>query len=185
MPVEIIRNAVQLPSSSPTRRGRHTSFTKLLYRVDPQVLNGFGFYGKICRPGARIPESDLWPTDEYPARPVLLEYVSQAGRGRRGHQTDQSEGALYVLWTYDREARDWIELGRATGVSTEWVITLQPLALNALTPQKPQARADVSAIASRIVSFLDGELTQLAAEERQQILDVVHNQLASRMCAAA
>jgi hypothetical protein len=179
--VEVPRRAVELPSSSLTRQGRHRSFAKLLYRVDLNALSGFGFHGKICRPGARIPESELWPTAEYPARPVLLEYV--AGHGRRGHQT-QGDGALYVLWTYDRQARAWIELGRASGTSTEWVITLQPLAVNALAPRKPAARADVSAIASRIVSFLDGELTQLESEERHEILDVVHNQLASRMCAA-
>jgi hypothetical protein len=149
--------------------------------VDSDALSGFGFHGKLCRPGARIAESDLWPSSEYPARPVLLEYVAQVGRARE----DQCEGALYVLWTYDLAKRSWTELARANGVSTEWVLTLQPLALSALAPRKPQARADVSAVASRIVSFLDGELAQLAVEERHQILDVVHNQLASRMCAAA
>ena len=179
--VEVPRRAVELPSSSPTRQGRRRSFAKLLYRVDPEALSGFGFHGKICRPGARIPEAELWPTEEYPARPVLLEYV--AGHGRREYQT-QADGALYVLWAYDHHAHEWAELGRANGTSTEWVITLQPLAVNALTPRKPPARADVSAIASRIVSFLDGELTKLESGERHEILDAVHNQLASRMCAA-
>jgi hypothetical protein len=181
MQPEGIRNAVVLPSTATTRGRRYASYAKLLYRVDLGALSGFGFHGKVCRPGARMAEADLWPTSEYPARPVLLEYVAQAGRSREA----QREGALYVLWAYDLEKRTWTELGRATGVSSEWVLTLHPLALSALAPRKPQARADVSAVASRIVSFLDGELTQLATEERHQILDVVHNQLASRMCAAA
>ena len=171
----VSRNLVELPSSSRTRQARHKSFAKLLHRVDADALTGFGFHGKICKPGARIAESELWPSEEYPARPVLLEYVAAAGRNL--------DGALYVLWIYDRDSHAWNELGRASGISTEWVITLQPLAMTALTPRKPRHRADVTAIASRIVSYLDGELTQLAAEERHQILDAVHNHLASRAAA--
>lgn len=56
------RNQIQLPSSSPSRRSRTYSYAKLLYRVDPHATSGFGFEGKLHKPGHQVAENELWPT---------------------------------------------------------------------------------------------------------------------------
>lgn len=176
----LTRDGVRLPSSSATRESRYKSFAKLLYHVEPHAATGFGFHGKICKPGAMVRESELWPSEEYPPRPVLLEYVAGAGRER-------GAGVLYVLWSFDSARREWIELGRAMAAAAEWSTILRPLALQALRPpRKPAGCAhDVGAVAERIVAALDAELRPIEYAEQLQVLNAVHDQLAVRICRAS
>lgn len=176
------RDGVRLPFSSPTRDGRYKSFAKLLCRVDPDPSSGFSFHGRIAKPGAMVEYAWLWPTSEYPADPLLLEYVANVGRGHEAQLT----GMLYVLWRFDAHTREWSELARAAGFATEWIIILGPIAAHTLRPaRKPAAREEMAAIAGRIAAAVDLELTGLEGGERYQVLDVVHNQLAIRMCQAS
>jgi hypothetical protein len=79
----IIRAGVKIPRTS--ARSATGICAKLLYRVDPNSLNGYGFEGAYMRPGRTIDESALWPTKQYPKIPVLLEYAGRRtirGNGR-------------------------------------------------------------------------------------------------------
>lgn len=173
---EVVRG-IRLPRTSGRTAGN--SFAKLLNYVDPEASTGFGFEGKIFRPGATVTEAQLW-SEGYPATPILLEYAAPGPSYGRGHNRNQQ---LYVLWKWDREAHEWVELGRARSVSWEWAIDLRPLAIRALAESRAgfTVMPNLVMIAARISGFLDGELKPLEIPDRQRILAVLHDQFAGRL----
>ena len=176
-PQEIVRG-IRLPRTGGRSTGG-TSFAKLLTYVDPEASTGFGFEGKILRPGTTVTETELWP-DGYPPTPVLLEYAPPLpGHGRGHNRGDQ----LYILWKFDREKNEWVELGRARSVSWEWAIDLRPLAVRALAEARSVVAVlpNLVGIAARISGFLDGELKPLEVPDRQKVLSVIHDQFAGLM----
>jgi hypothetical protein len=171
-PPEIVRGGIQLPHSSP--RNCRNAFIKLLSHVNPEADQGFGFEGKILRPGSVVTEAELRPTDEYPERPVLLEYAQAPAQGKRGHNRTES---LYVLWSLDAQSNTWRELGRANAVSWEWAVDLRPLALRAMQ-QRPQVMPDLLAVEMRIMAVLERELASVAAAQQSLVLAIIHDQIA-------
>lgn len=177
------RHDVQLPCSSPTRRGRTYSYAKLLHHVDPQASSGFGFEGILLKPGLYVAENALWPTPEYPSTPILLEYVDVHGMGPSEPSEYQRKHnqKLYVLWRFDPDSREWIELARA--VDEGWAMILRPAAIAALAacrrPVVPITH-DLPAISARIGSLLDKELAVLEPDAQDQVLNVLHTHFAIR-----
>jgi len=174
---EIVRG-IRLPRTC----GRSTSansFAKLLNYVDPEASTGFGFEGKIMRPGTTVTEAELWP-EGYPETPILLEYAPPGPSYGRGHnRRDQ----LYILWKFDREEHVWLELARAQSVSWDWAVDLRPIAVRALAEARSAITVlpNLVGIAERISGFLDGELKPLEVLDRQKVLCVLHDQFAGLM----
>jgi hypothetical protein len=165
-------------------RGRK-SFLKLLSRVDPNAHDGFGFEGKLFRPGARVEPAELRPTSDYPEIPVILEYSIAPASGIKGNR--RAPG-LYVLWCWRAEAEQWHEIGRASSYSWEWAIDLRPLAIRALSQARAGARdaensTDLAAIADSLTLFVDKQLDHLQPAERAMVIGILHDHFAARFCA--
>jgi hypothetical protein len=175
MESEVVRGGIQIPHTSP--RNCRDTYAKLLLRVDPRAPCGFGFEGKILRPGSTVTDAELRPSEEYPEMPVLLEYAQVAAQGRRGHNRRES---LYVLWRFD--GATWIELGRSMSASWEWAIDLRPLAVRALD-QRPHVMRDLAAAQKRIAAALAQELEGLESADQWRVLGIIHDQLACRVAA--
>lgn len=176
----VVRRGIMLPRSS-ARKCRE-DYCKLLVSVDPDAQSGFGFEGRIFRPGSIVSEADLWPEGSPPGAPVLLEGAMIAGDGPASkRRMDQ----LYVLWRYNAEMNAWTELGRARSVSWEWAIELRPLAVRAMQEQRGHgavsSAADHPAIAARIRNVFEGELQELADADKWRVLAIIHDELAGRV----
>jgi hypothetical protein len=179
---EILRGGIRLPRSSAPRE--RNCFLKLLYRVDPEADHGFGFEGIILKPGSVVAPSQLRPDDRFPETPVLLEYTPGEAYGPAGRRR---RDAIYILWLYNQAKDDWREMGRAVSYSWEWAVELRPLAARTLKEARSSVEiaklTDVPAIAERIATFLDHELTPLDPCDRLRVIGVLHDQFASRLVA--
>lgn len=178
MPGEIVRGGIRLPCSAATRADRYRSFAKLLSHVDDDAATGFGFQGRMLRPGAIVTPAELHPGSEYPATPVLLEYAARGVGTGTGHNRRAS---VYVLWRY--HSNEWVEIGRAVSESWTWALDLGPIARRALAESRSVSVVvvvDVRQIAVRIANLLDAELRALNAGDRQRILAILHDQFACR-----
>jgi hypothetical protein len=182
MPSEItvVRGGLRLPCSSP--RTCRDKFAKLLSHVDPEAEHGFGFEGKFYRPGTTLTDAEIRPGPEYPAIPIVLEFMTGAVHGIAGHRRAES---IYILWRYDPLIDNWREIGRAVSFSWEWAVVLRPLAVQAMRDARGgnlELMPDFPAIAGRIASFLDSELKSVEAEHRLKLLGVLHDQFGTRLC---
>src|ERR1017187_3112820 len=74
------RYMVRIPSSA-IRRSQLV-FAKLIERVLPRAFSGFDLPGPFFRPGSEVEEKDLWPSDQYPKRPILIEGAGISKPGR-------------------------------------------------------------------------------------------------------
>lgn len=176
---ELVR-VIRIPRSVVRRDAM--SFAKLLSKVSPNASTGFEFEGTFLRPGARIDHAALWPTPQHPRVPVLLECAGSDGTGW-GHRRSP---LIYILWRYDQDQGEWIELARAVGQAWDWCEVLGPVAARALAEQLPvRPPPDVGALAQRMARLLDDELGAVAPEERWKLLAIIHDQLAWRFTAAA
>jgi len=90
---------------------------------------------------------------------------------------------LYVLWEYDRKAREWRELARVWAESWEWALELGPLARRALEPVRELP--DLRRVGERLAALIERELEPLEARQRAQVAGVLHDQFAARMVAWA
>lgn len=175
----LVRGGVRLPCSSP--RGAREKFAKLLSYVDPDGEHGFGFEGKFVKPGQVLTDAELQPAPEFPAIPVLLEFMKGPAYGLPGHRRcDQ----VYILWRLS-EDRAWKELGRAVSTSWEWALELRPLAVRALREARggPLVRVlpDLGIAAARISKMLTRELQALEDTERHKLIGVLHDEFAVRL----
>jgi hypothetical protein len=173
------RYGVRIPRSSP--RSCQTDYAKLLRSVDPNARCGFGFEGVLLRPGSMVWRAELWPTDEYPRVPLLLEAAlvpsEEPAAQRRMEQ-------LYVLWRYNPDHDTWAELGHARSEAWHWALELRGLAVRALAESRPVILAtvtDLSEIQKRIAAVLDLELGALAVAEQWCVLGILHDQFARRV----
>jgi len=169
------RRQVRLPRSAETRLD--LTFAILIRRVYPQRVMGDAFDGKRLRPGATINESDLWPTPEWPERPLVVEY---AGSDRSGHGHRRS-AHNYFLWSYNPGAPGWAEIARASAVGIEWVEILKPVALRYLTAANPANVTIATDATSRVLCLLESELEPLEAADRQTLLGLLWEQVLGRM----
>src|SRR5437660_46024 len=102
---------VYLPNTCPENRKHHTHL-KLLTSVDPLAEHNLGFEGRVLWPGTRLAETEISP------RSVVLEYAGPQGQWKRGKQRPH----LYILWRYDPERRDWIEIAQAQAIDWSWAV---------------------------------------------------------------
>jgi hypothetical protein len=159
---------VKLPRSA-TRRGALT-WAKLLTRVDAKAQNGFGFEGRIVRPGALI------GIHEMPEPAVVLECAGNDGSGR-GHRRAED---VYILWRYDRRRGEWAELARARSVNWEWALDLRPIARRALEGPPPNAPEERTAIA-RVLNLVDAEIEGAGQQTLLDVMAALHDRLAARV----
>jgi hypothetical protein len=172
---EVVRGGVRLPC---TGRRNYQSYSKLLKRVDPQATSGFDFEGQMLRSGTVVTDAQLRPSDEWPAMPVLLEFVMvMVEQGKLGRKRAEQQ---YVLWRFDGYV--WIELGRAQSPSWQWAIDLRELAVRALA-QGPEVMPDLAAVQARIAAAIARELEGLEGELQSRVLGIVHDQIACRVAA--
>lgn len=173
---EILRGGIRLPRSA--SRTERDTFVKLLSFVDPEAEHGFGFEGKLLRPGSLLTPAQLRPADHFPEIPIVLEYLPGTKNGRRREQ-------LYILWRLDWSTHEWRELGRAVSESWHWANDLRPLAVRALKEARSkhalELQPDFPAIERRIAQFLDAELKPLEAGDRVRVLAMLHDQLATKL----
>jgi hypothetical protein len=135
------------------------------------------FEGRRLRPGSNLPESELWDTLGRSCAPLLLEY---AGSDRSGHGHKRSQH-LYILWSYDPERHDWLELARTSAEGVEWVDVLRPVALRHLAGSAPKGGAATAGATSRVLTVLETELETLDTDGRCNLLGNVWEQFLARL----
>lgn len=163
-----------------TRRGA-ISYAKLLSRVDANAHDGYGFDGKLLRPGALISETELGIHYSKPA-PILLECTDI--EGSRDCRNRRKWEKLYILWRYEKESKSWIEIVRTQCQSDEWVEVLREPARIALGRASWAVIPSVADRVTRIRALLDRELRDLEDGQARQVLGELHDQFASRMVKA-
>lgn len=169
---------VRIPCSS--RRNNSNTYGKLLTRVDPQAINGFGFEGSIIRPGKEVQWSALWPTPAHPKIPILLECAGaqKAGWGHR------KEPDVYILWRFDPVRKEWGELGRSSSLTGAWAYDLRAPAVRALEESLGTAVeifGGFDKVVERLDHLLTYELGKLPLEERGRAVGILHDQFCSRL----
>lgn len=170
---------IRIPRSS-TRRIDET-YAKLLRSVNEPATTGFDFDGLILRPGQQLEEAELWPSEDWPEIPVLLECAGIAEPGW-GHRRSSY---CYILWQYSRETQEWREIARTTAVSTEWCRVLGPIARRLVVGEVlPRPRQEIVQLAERLVGAIEVALRRLTETDRAALLCHVHELLAAMACRA-
>lgn len=165
----------RLPRTA-TRRGA-VCFAKLLDGVDSQAVDGFGFRGKLYRPGEQIPLAELGEN------PVLLECTE--AEGSHGDRTRKRWESLYIIWRFDRERGEWVELARAQAHASDWALCLRDAARFALGRVSWSIVPKVGEAATRIRLVLDQVLEGLEPSQRSQTVAILHDEFAARIVAGA
>lgn len=170
--------SVRIPNSRASRNG--LTYARLLLRVLPRGTMATAFEGQLFKPGALIDEAALWPTDEYPRIPILLEYAGSDHSGRGHHRSKD----IYLLWRYDGARGQWIELVRCHSERAEWIEHLRPVALEVLGRVPVLVDGEVAArISARVVGVLDQELERLTCNERHVVMAFVYQAFSARAVA--
>jgi hypothetical protein len=163
---------VKLPRSA-LRRGALT-WSKLLDHVDADARNGFGFQGRILRPGALV------ALEELPEPAVLVECAGSDGSGH-GHRRSAT---TYILWQFDRARGEWRELARAASVGREWASDLRSIALRALGHEPaPFIPPTTQETIARVLALVEGELRGVRAETVLDLMGALHDRLAAHAAA--
>lgn len=152
-------------------------YAKLLDRVEPDACDGFGFKGRLLRPGDRI---------ELPAdleNVVILERTEV--EGPLGARNRRRWEALYILWRYDRKTGEWTELAKVQSTSSDWAVLLREAARFALGKMSWAIAPKMAEVADRIRIALDKELQGLDPSQRRQLVAQLHDEFAVRIVAGA
>ena len=165
---------VRLPRTS-SRRNESTHI-KLIERIRPDRCAGLAFQGKHFRGGDTIEETDLWPTPDFPARPLLLELGGIATPGW-GHNRSSH---WHLLWRYVVEHSQFEEIARVEARGIDWVEALKYLAIAELGPERPKERETASRAAQRIVDALEAELKELDGAPRLDFLALIADEIEKR-----
>jgi hypothetical protein len=172
---------VTLPYSGHRRSSE--PYCALILRAPRLARHPFDLDQVILRPGRTVPDAALWPTPAAPRIPVLLE-CTISPRARAGICPYKGE-CLYILWRWQAQRREWIEVTRCYSRNGEWWAYLHPaivreLARSGAGPVEP----DVEALSQETAEWLDAHLRDLADDERAQMLSRVYDLLAARIAAA-
>lgn len=166
---------IRIPNSA-TRRGG-IAFVKLLNWVNEPATTGFDFDGRLLRPGQQIDEAELWPSEDWPGVPVLLECagITEPGWGHR------RSSYCYIVWQYDREAGEWREVARTTAVDSEWCYVLGPIARRLVVGEVlPRPRREIIDLADQlIIAINEVVLSHLTESDAAAVLARLHDILAS------
>lgn len=165
---------VAIPKSA-VGRGERT-YARLVRSVT-RSASGLAFEGKLLRCGDSIEESELWPDDDYPAVPLLIEFAGRAVVGR-GHNRSSW---LYILWRFEPHAHVWRELARTASVGAEWVDYLRPIALLEMGRKRADPDDVAARVSRRVLIVLDGELDCLADDERLLAISLIYEQVTARL----
>ncbi len=174
--------SVRIPRSS--SRNVKGTFAKLLVRVQADASTGFGWEGTPVRPGSLIEWSELWPTPQHPRVPVLLECAGSVDP-RDGAANKRSWPCLFVLWKFDLDQKDWIELARSASLTWTWAIDLRPIAMRAIEESQGAAvevYGDFAVVVNRLHHLIDFELGKLPLLERARAVGALHDALFARLC---
>jgi hypothetical protein len=125
-----IDKMIRLPNTCPENR-RQFTHVRMLTQVEPDAWSAAGFHGALFQPGGQILAAEL---REHPA---ALEFAGPQGTWR---QRNRERENLWILWRYDRVARDWREIARALAVGSEWALILREPAIRALQPRPGSQR---------------------------------------------
>ncbi len=152
------------------------------------AIMGLGAYEQtplsvyLIKTGATIEESALWPTPDYPAVPLLLEY---AGNDRTGRGHNRSND-IYLLWRYERESGRWVALLKCTGQGTDWIAPVKQRALAELARTAPPLSCThASDVCVRVLAALDHELELLDTVNRHLVMSFVYQEFSARAVAYA
>ena len=167
---------VPIPNNRLSRN--EMGYAKLLLRVYPRRTNGLDPYdGQLLTPGSVIEQAELWPTTEYPATPLLLEYAGSDQSGR-GHKRSNS---IYILWRFELVRSEWAEVARAVSQGDDWRTYLVPIAFAEINRGSPPRDATYAAgVCSRILGALDSELDRLTIDDRNMVMHFIYEQFTAR-----
>jgi hypothetical protein len=145
-----------LPRTSTSRNDK--GFLRLLTAVDPHAPPGLQFRGQLLTPGASFDPASL------PRPAVLLECAGsvrvEEGSGRYCFRH------MWLLWRWNAERGEWIEVVRETSDSAEWTLNFVPIAVRLLRAEGDDLRrADLGRAETERIAELIGEaLGQLSRE---------------------
>lgn len=167
---------VPIPNSRLSRS--EMGYAKLLLRVYPRRTNGLDpFDGQLLKPGAIVEQAELWPTQEYPPVPLLLEYAGSDQSGR-GHKRSNS---IHILWRFELVRSEWTEVARAVSQGDDWRAYLVPIAFAEISRGAPPRDATYAAgVCGRILGALDSELDRLTIDDRNMVMHFVYEQFTAR-----
>ncbi|MFN3326736.1 MAG: hypothetical protein ACK5AZ_24850 [Bryobacteraceae bacterium] len=176
---------VRLPRTA--ERRSELTYCQLLQRVR-RSREGFGYWfeGKHFRSGVTIDERELWPDATWPATPIVLECAG----GRKGllyqppNWGHRRAAQVYVLWRYERERGEFVEVARVVDRGQDWIQDMAPIAIRELNPRP--VLVDPAASAKRVLEALEAELDPLQdPAARKRVLLAVYDQFVSAMVEAA
>ena len=170
---------VRIPRSC-SRRGE-ANYARLICRVFPRRPFWSFLEGKYFRCGAMIEREQLWPTTDYPPEPLLLEH---AGNDRSGWRRQPSR-EIHVLWRYDLDSEEWVEIARYSSViGQDLMEALRPLMLRHMSRVRPANPCAAPEAVSRVLQVLDYELDLLEAGDHRTFMGILYDRFISRLVEA-
>jgi hypothetical protein len=128
-------------------------FLRLLTDVDVLAPPGLQFKGRVLMPGAEFDPASL------PRPAVMIECAGSVriseGRSRYCFRH------LWLLWRYDFDLHEWVEVVRETSDSAEWTVHFAPIAQRLLSSdqnelrQRQTARVEIERLADFLTAALD------------------------------
>ena len=167
---------VRLPRTATRRKA--LSHAQLLERFEPNASDPFDFYGKLVTPGATIEEHELWPTEHYPAVPIIHETCQLCFSGR-GHHRNPYE---HILWSYRRKERAFRQVARvSTHHYEDWIRAFLPVLRRLMQPPQRELSPDLHTAARRIAAVIEGELLGVYDnDQRSSLLQTAYEYMSAR-----
>jgi hypothetical protein len=140
-----------LPRTSVSRTDH--GFLRLLTDVDVLAPPGLQFKGRLLTPGAKFDPASL-------PRPAVVLECAGSVRISEG-QSRYCFRHLWLLWRYDFERLEWVEVVREISDSAEWTLHFAPIAQRLLNSdqhellQRQTARAEIERLADFLTAALD------------------------------
>lgn len=163
---------MRLPRTSESRRD--PGFLKLITDVDVYAPPGLQFRcTQLLSPGAEFNPATL------PRPAVLLEY---GGRVRIAQPRSRySFSSLWLLWRFDFETSEWIEVVRATSDDTAFSLDFAPIAKRLLDQEREHVSDRARPFSDRVVAAVGAELALMTREIRCQVLAALDQFVASEI----
>jgi hypothetical protein len=169
---------IQLPRSS-GRANRTYASVKLVTRILPSAHYNLGWEGRKYPPGALVERSELIENA------IALECAGPQGTFKRGLAFRRDW--LWILWRYNWQRGEWVEVARALAINWEWALVLRQPAIQLLYPKPEffdllQRGKDV---ASEVMGLIEQHLQGEDLSVRVNALASIYDQVAGRIAEAA
>jgi hypothetical protein len=138
-------------------------------------MMGDAFEGSYLKPGSCVEVSSLRPSEDYPEKPLLLEFAGSDHTGRGHNRSNQ----IHVLWRF--RGGQWVEIVRTLSQGAEWIHTIRAVALREIGGPPPPDPEMAAGVVERFLSDIDRELGELGAGDRAIALNLFFEQLAARL----